>query len=211
MPPNDRCYCNCHSRVIDPQASEEESCVLRVLEFMHNEGYSQLQSFLDSYFASDNQALKMRRVGMFFSQGGFRKTFHLLSHHTSFSLETRVKASSTATLKEYIGEDVVHVLKRILTQELNDIQKSGVLRLPADGITPADAEKLDFETLANIFFDKTPLTARIIFSLFSASRASTDSLDLTVPADDIAKKDDSNNHGHQHGEDCKLSVHLSEL
>ena len=140
MQQNHRCYCDCHARVVDPEASEEEARVLRTLGFM----LWPVTSFLDCYFAADSRALKTR-VGKFFGQGGFQKTFRLFSYHSSSNLEGRVKSFTTAALKNYIGEDVVNTLSRIISQELKDIQKSGVLRHPVNGITPAHAEKEHIE------------------------------------------------------------------
>ena len=127
---------------------------------MRSEGYGQLRIFLDSYIADDDRALKTG-AGKLFDQGGFRKTFHSPSHHPPLSMEGRVKPSSTTALNDHIGYGLVNQLGGILSQELKDIQKSGVLRLPAAGITLEHAENFDFGTLANRFFRKDSLHGKL--------------------------------------------------
>ena len=129
---------------------------------------------------------------MFFAQGGFQKTFH-------YTIPPSAWESCfpfAAPLKDCIGEDVVSVLARILSRGFKGIQKSGMLRQPTTGTTPEHAETFNFEALANKFFDKTPLTARLINSLCSASQAGTDFLDLflfAVAGDIAGEEDDSDN------------------
>jgi hypothetical protein len=160
------CHCGCHNINVDPLAGEEDQRVLRVLEFMKDQGFRTLLPFLTAYINSEHHGLATR-VGRFYEKGGFRETIRLMVSHRRFGhgVRKRVTSGGTNDLKAYIGEEVVDICVRIFQQELKEAAEDGYMSKKPSDVTTDDAEQFDFGECAQKIQRKAPMFSRMIRAL----------------------------------------------
>jgi hypothetical protein len=107
--------CRCSKITIAPGTPEPEQHILRVLEYMKQEGFTGLLPFIEATFNSQNHAVKSR-VGRFYANGGFATTVKVMANHSRFGPRNRVTKQSTDELKSHVGDEVMDICLRIFSQ-----------------------------------------------------------------------------------------------
>jgi hypothetical protein len=160
------CQCGCHNVNIDQSAGEEDQRVLRVLEFMKDQGFRTLLPFLTAFINSEHHGL-CSRVGRFYEKGGFRETMRLMVGHRRFGhgVKKRVTSAGTNELKAFIGDDVVDICVRIFQQELKEAAENGRMSKKPSDVTADDAEKFDFGECTQRIEQKAPMFCRMMRTL----------------------------------------------
>jgi hypothetical protein len=160
------CQCGCHNVNIDRSAGEEDQRVLRVLEFMKDQGFRTLLPFLTAFINSEHHGLSCR-VGRFYEKGGFRETVRLMVGHRRFGhgVKKRVTSAGTNELKSFIGEDVVDICVRIFQQELKEAAEDNHMSKKPSDVSADDAEKFDFSECTQRIQHKAPMFSRMMRTL----------------------------------------------
>ncbi|KAA8909008.1 hypothetical protein FN846DRAFT_1020806 [Sphaerosporella brunnea] len=184
--------CRCSKITIPPGTPEPEQHILRVLEYMKQEGFTGLLPFIEATFNSQNHAVKSR-VGRFYANGGFATTVKVMANHGRFGPENRVTKQSTDALKSYVGDEVIDICVRILCQELEEVTKDKTIHMRPGDLTPEVAERFDMDNCARRLQERAPYLNRVLQTLCGvAEQKAANNTEEPTPSTTTSNKEREN-------------------